>query len=255
MDPQTAQPGYLKRWSLLALDLILRHPIVWAAMICFYFGFALLCANNQYLTFSFSPLTITGSLLLTISMQIVALSDTYKINVQNFLQSIYDGVKVFIQIVRRDKFIQFVFFIFLFLDCFFSIYKNSAGAKSQVSETLRAFFILANSLTWSYMVMLGGSKFRIFNAFIIKKADSVDDVTFSAIEATCTKAEQKNKVFSFQLNLIFIIFILLKYIVPYLFLFLVPFLPAFLYVAYREIFEGMDKNQKQMQVKRVLGLA
>lgn len=236
IEPHTVEPGFVKRWTVQAISLLLRSPVIWGLTIVSYFFVSKVFTSSIWYLF-------VGGFLLMVSLEFACFTDFSKMSLNSFFSCIKVAGKNYIQYVKDRKIFLIVFcIIMLVLEGLIT----SLVSKdiTHVSET-SMFTSITFSVIFSYIFLNNGGQLQIFT-YPLKRSFNSDEN--EAISATCLKAKAKNpKVFIFFESGVFMTMILIGSFFPITGLFFSIFLPCLIYVAFREIFWGKRENQKQEQ--------
>lgn len=238
IEPHTVEPGFVKRWTIQAIALLLRSPIIWGLMIVAYYFVSKIFTNSIWYLF-------VGGFLLMVSLEFACFTDFSKMSLNSFFSCIKVAVKNYIQYIKDRKIFLIIFcIIMLVLDSMMTRPISKEGTPVSVSE-ISMFTSITFSVIFGYIFLNNGGQLQIFT-YPLKRAFGLDKN--EAISATCLKAKTKNpKVFIFFEVGLFMSIILIGSFFPVTGLFFSIFVPCLIYVAFREIFWGKRENQKQEQ--------
>lgn len=233
IEPHTVEPGFIKRWTIQAIALLIRSPIIWGIVIACYFFTSRMINSSVWLLF-------LGGFLLMLSLELACFTDFNKINLNGFLSCIKISIKNYIQYVKDKKIFLIIFTIFMLT---LEITKNKSPVKEINISDISIFTSTMYSIIFGYIFLNNGGLLQIFTYPLKRAFDSDND---KAISEICLRATKKNpKVFIFFEVVVFLTLILMGVFLPVAGLFLSIFIPCLIYVAFREIFWGKRKNQKQ----------
>lgn len=237
IEPRVVEPGFIKRWSFQSLSLIFRSPIIWSLIVLVtFFGGQLFDSTIWYLLF--------GGLVFMFSMEIAAYTDHSTINFQSFINTIFNTWNHYLGYLKENKFYFLIFTsVLLISESILLSFPSIVATKGSTDfELLNPLF---STVLFGYLFFNHGGELNLFSYPIKRAFDSKESL---AITATCHKASIKNPKVTllFELFLFFALF-LICLIIPFFSIILVGFLPCFVYVAFREIFLGQNKNQEQEQ--------
>ncbi len=242
IDPKTVEPGFLKRWGIQALDLVVRSPILWGLMVCLFMGMSMVLRHPMY---DF----LMGGIFLHVFTNLMATTDTHKISVQNFVASVKAGAYSFYQSFNYSRAYVLGFLIIMFV---INMYFRFFSTPTEVKESSSYWVQFAFTVFFGYVFLCGGGKFKIFMPFLLRKNTDSSPAAMDAMLATCESGALKNyAVSSFFETKFYFTCLILALLIPHFFIVLALVIPAFTYVAYREIFEDIDKNQKQTKEVKV----
>lgn len=232
IEPQSAQPGYLKRWSLQALKLMYRTPLVLFIYLLLTIGVADL---SRFCTCLNLIIGLIGtSFLMSIAKEV----DKKTLGISYFIQMFPRMLKNSFLVIFQDP-LTLTLFFFLMAFGTYETYHNSV-------LPLSLFVIIKEiaDISWYGFFLHSGVRLKVFSYLL---RDEYDINEPELIENLCTKAEEKNKAFSLLINQVSIINLMFFFFCPYLGVATLLFLPFFVYVAFREIFMNKLDNQKQEQ--------
>ena len=239
IEPHTVEPGFVKRWTVQAISLLLRSPVIWGLMIMSYFFVSKVFTSSIWYLF-------VGGFLLMVSLEFACFTDFSKMSLNSFFSCIKVAGKNYIQYIKDRKIFLIVFcIIMLVLDRMMNSSVSKEIKPVSVSE-ISMFTSITFSIIFGYIFLNNGGQLQIFT-YPLKRAFNSDEN--EAISATCLKAKVKNpKVFIFFEVGLFMTILLIGSIFPITGLFFSIFVPCIIYVAFREIFWGKRENQKQEQI-------
>lgn len=236
IEPHTVEPGFVKRWTIQSIALLLRSPIIWGFVIISYFFVSKIFTGLIWHLF-------VGGFLLMLSLEFACFTDFSKMNINGFLSCLKVSAKNYIQYIKDRKIFLIIFCIFmLVLDSMMSRPVAKDGTPININD-ISMFTSIMFSIIFGYIFLNNGGHLQIFT-YPLRRAFDSDET--EAISATCLKATAKNpKVFLFFEIVVFMTMIFMGTFFPITGLFFVIFLPCLIYVAFREIFWGKRENQKQ----------
>jgi hypothetical protein len=236
IEPHTVEPGFVKRWTVQSIALLLRSPIIWGLVIVSYFFVSKIFTGSIWYLF-------VGGFLLMLSLEFACFTDFSKMNLNGFLSCTKVAAKNYIQYIKDRKIFLIVFcIVMLVLDNMMSRPVTKEGVAVSVGD-ISMFTSIMFSIIFGYIFLNNGGHLQIFT-YPLKRA--FDSNETEAISATCLKATVKNpRVFLFFEIGVFMTMIFMGAFFPITGLFFSVFIPCLIYVAFREIFWGKRENQKQ----------
>ncbi len=249
LEPRTVEPGFAKRWSRQALELVLRSFHSWFSL-----GLAM-TALLYGVSAVWSPLVLpAGMFCVALSTSMARMSDLSTVSVDTFVQAVRDAALYAARLVR-ERIVMLVAVLVvgeLIGRALMSAVKDAPAVPApDLGDPLTWLVGPQSPLVIAAAGLYVGAMFQCASfglaglSYPLRQKFGLD---YGSAESLLMKANLKNREASLFLEAVLMGTMMLSVIfVPGLVPFALCFIPALLYVAYRDIFEHGDGNTAEVR--------
>lgn len=231
IEPHIVEAGFVKRWSIQALALIFRSPIIWTFIVLSYFflNFVNIAIYNL----------LCGTFLFILSLEFAAFTDFNKMNIDGFISCIKTSFKSLISSIKERS-----IFLAIFAVVTLSIESVTKQENSLFFPMMSSIFL--SIIFFSNLSLNNKGKYLLILSHPFKRAFECNDI--KVVKVMCEKAANKNPLVLIFFDVFLLLVMVLSVVfLPFIAIFFAPFLPCLTYIAFREIFWGTKENQKQQE--------
>ncbi|NCQ51616.1 hypothetical protein GW796_06925 [archaeon] len=232
VEPEIVKSGFVFRWLMQSLELIIRTPLIWIFLIFSLSLSSLLPINIFFKSF-------VGLWFFLFGIELLAYSDEKKMSVVGIIRILINSVDGFL----LQIYFKLIFYCFAFI--LFSILSIYVIPKLNVIKVN-----LVSDVFWMYalgFMSISGFGFQMFTHLFSKTFNSINK---RSVVYNCRLAYKINGGSSFLFIVgVLIGFFLISVYFPILVLMLYPITCSILYISFREIFLGKNMNGIQVEGK------
>lgn len=255
IEPRVVAPGFARRWTGEAMELMARSFHLW-------FGVAVLFCAFSAIAYPMPPMAMIpfGLFFYFVSVEFAAASDEREVTVSDIMPIMRTAVLGVIQDIWAKR---WVFLLIVGIMVYTLYFDAELQRKTAAAEANATPVDLNNIMTWivgpasplaqTALIMLFGSVMqgRTFAfatlSYPLSRAFKLDDDQASAL---IYKAFFKNLMPGIFLKIVpLMLLITVGLLLPIVMPFFICFFPALSYVAYREIFIDGNGNQEPAKAK------